>query len=852
MRRICCLSCSPVSKGGESPRFGGVLPVIVDTSRSIDLDEEATQELLEWVFGIENSENSYFEQAQQVATKLGAHYRRDGLTEVGFWAPELSAQQAIKPQEIFLEILTPIDDIDFRAPESVVSFRCNRLRLWQHGEYLWGVIRGMRPGTEEQAGSLYWLRYLDARDRLHTIRDPMAYSLPFGIFAPAELYDMERMQAQRPDLHYFRDYPPRQGDEIPRLSAPKNILQLHVGTASEGGTLESLAALYRRISDKLDRGIELTPAEKNYIGYDAIQLLPIEPTIEYRREEHVEAEGEFFHILKTGLHEGEVKLDVQVRKPNTQDWGYDIPLLGASAVNPAILGSLRPQEIVDLAAALHNFSTGPIQLIYDLVYGHADNQSEELVNRRFLKGPNMYGQDLNHQLPTVRAILLETQRRKINTGADGIRVDGGQDFRFFNPLSGRVEQDDAYLLAMSDVVQDIGGYQRLMFTIFEDGRPWPEEGWEEKSTYLDLIELKPESYQWGPLIFAHNTPALNKFWDKKWRRVCEVIYQGSNWITGCANHDTVRRGNQIDLDADINWHLGNSLPEVLHNAYDNQAVTLWVYGFSPGLPMDFINAISRTPWVFFRNTDERYGVKVVSEEMGFLYWQVTPELYQDPRNFVRLKDLGFEQLEQVREFGSALSQAMVDMEYHLPDVVRACQSCLDDSAQVCELSYLGQLNQPGMVEFLKGLTISKLKDFARRFMEDCYDVCNVFRYQQDLDPVQVDFNLSLRQFRHQHPWLNENLTGSDRFNKYSDEGRTIFYGVRSQPHGANDDAVEQVAMVAHMGGEPGEASLEDWLQLDLSQWQVAIASPSLWAENQLDDLRRFQLRDSQAVLLVRR
>ena len=45
------------------------------------------------------------------------------------------------------------------------------------------------------------------------------------------------------------------------------------------------------------------------------------------------------------------------------------------------------------------------------------------------------------------------QRSKINTGADGIRVNGGQDFRFFNPLTDRIEQDDAYLLAMSDVVQ---------------------------------------------------------------------------------------------------------------------------------------------------------------------------------------------------------------------------------------------------------------------------------------------------------------------------------------------------------------------------------------------------------------
>jgi hypothetical protein len=42
--------------------------------------------------------------------------------------------------------------------------------------------------------------------------------------------------------------------------------------------------------------------------------------------------------------------------------------------------------------------------------------------------------------------------------------------------------------------------------------------------------------------------------------VCEVIFQGDHWITGCGNHDTVRRGNQIALDADINWNLGKTLP----------------------------------------------------------------------------------------------------------------------------------------------------------------------------------------------------------------------------------------------------------------------------------------------------
>ena len=73
--------------------------------------------------------------------------------------------------------------------------------------------------------------------------------------------------------------------------------------------------------------------------------------------------------------------------------------------------------------------------------------------------------------------------------------------------------------------------------------------------------------------------------------------------------------------------MGKTLSEVLHNAYDNPAVTLWTYGFSPGLPMDFINALMHAPWMFFRNTDERYGVKVVSEEIGFLHWNVLPQKF---------------------------------------------------------------------------------------------------------------------------------------------------------------------------------------------------------------------------------
>jgi len=815
--------------------------VIVDTKSSLLLVEDATQELLDWAEAIEHSDATYFEKAQALVRRMGAHYRADGLTEVCFWVPELTGE-VMRQMDVYLEVLTPLEKIDFRAPEQIVTFYRQRLRLRQQREFFWGVVAGMSPGNREQVGSFYWLRYLDLQGQLQAIRDVVPYSLPYGVFGPAELYDIDSLQKSRSDLDYFRRTSRSETDEIVRVPAPRNILQLHVGTASQEGTFEGLTRVYRQISNKLAKNIPLTPAEENYIGYDAVQLLPVEPTIEYRDE--YSPESEFFAFISAQ----ENYIQIQLKRSTTQDWGYDVPILGSSTTNPATLGSLRPDEVVDFISTLHNFSTGSIQIIYDLVYGHADNQSELLLNRQFLKGPNMYGQDLNHQLPTVRAIFLEMQRRKIDTGADGIRVDGGQDFRFFNPLSGKVEQDDSYLLAMSDVVQDIGGYQRQLFTIYEDGRPWPQEGWEEISTYRDLVNLKPDSYQWGPLIFAHNTPSLEQFWDKKWRRVCEVIFEGENWITGCANHDTVRRGNQIDPKGAINWNLGKTLPEVLKNAYDNPAASLWVYCFSPGLPMDFINATARAPWMFFRNTDERYGVKVVSEEVGFLDWQITPEIYASEGKFTRLKFAGFRELEQLQTFGHALQIAMSEKDYDLKGVVKACQMCWGDDVEQCEIPLLKDLNRPGMVNFLRKLNVPRLRAFALMFMEDCYETCNVSYYEAELEPVQTQYNLTLRRFRHNHAWLRHNLQGTDRFNKVSDETQTIFYGIRSNP----DNSDEQIAMVAHMGGEPITITLGDWLQLDLDEWRVELASPGLDSADNLADLRCFELKDSQALLLMKK
>ncbi len=837
------------------------------SSAAIALVDDATQTLLDWAEAIAESDETYFHKAQKIARRLGAHYRQDGLTELGFWVPELAGEVIQSERTLYLEVFTPLAPIQVHEPEQTIAFRCDRLSLMQQGEYVWGVVAGMQAGTRDQIGSLYWLRYVDPQENLQTIYDVLAYSLPYGVFAPAELYDVVRSQQQRADLDYFRQTatpnldPNRAADadaevEIPRIPSPRNILQLHVSTASKEGTLAGLTQVYQTISDKLAAGTPLTPAEHNYIGYDAVQLLPLEPTIEYRQE-FQNFEHEFFSIAADdphlqGAHIAETtQTKVTLRKPNTHNWGYDVPIHGSAATNPALLGSLRPDEMIDFVATLHNFSQGPIQVIYDLVYGHADNQCQDLINRQFLKGPNMYGQDLNHQLPTVRAILLEMQRRKINTGIDGIRVDGGQDFRWFNPMTGRVEQDDAYLLAMSDVVQEIEDCQRLLFTIFEDGRPWPQEGWEETSTYRDLIELRPESYQWGPLIFAHNTPVLEKFWDQKWQRVSEVMIHGEQWITGCANHDTVRRGNQIDPQSAINWNLGKTLPEVLHNGYDNPAIKLWVYGFSPGLPMDFINALMRAPWGFFRNTDDRYGVKVVSEEVGFLDWQVEPTAYQQPAAFIRLKALGFWDLEQLQQFAHSLRDAMLKTDYDLEAVAQICQRCINNGdTEVCEVPALQTLQKPQTEVFLNNLDVPALKTFAMAFMEDMHDFSNVSHVLEQVDLEQAQFGLILRQYRHAHPWLRHNLAGSDRFNRITDDQRTAFYGLRTAPSESTDSSPKQIAFVAHMGGDPLTVTLGDWLQLDLNEWKVAIATPGLEAD-QIADLRCFELTDSQGLLLER-
>ena len=789
---------------------------------TVQLSLSATEALLAWTQTVQNEANSSFAAAQQIVRRLGAQWQ-NGRTTFGFWIPEISSDT-----DVYLQILRPSNPINFQADQQTISFQQHKIKLLREGDYAWGVLDGLIAGTEQQTGDFYRLCYQDNDSNWHKIYDPLAHSLPFGAFAPAELYDMAGMLAQRTDQAHFANLNTTDdADGIPRINGPINILQLHPNTATADGSLAGLARLYQQIAHKVKNNQPLTPAEQNYIAYDAIQLMPIEPTIEF------EAGTSFWQEAlvsppKGETEEGDIsKISVTLHKPTMTNWGYDIVIAGSPAVNPRVLESKRPSEFLHLIETLHNFPGKPIAVVLDIVYGHADNQALPLLNSHFFPGANMYGQNLRYEHPVVRALLLEMQRRKSDFGVDGIRVDGAQDFKNWDSETDTMWHDDDYLQLMNDIVQEAAGVQYRPWMIFEDGRPWPRADWELASTYREVTKQFPNVVQWGPLTFAHNTPFLFTFWISKWWRVKEIMEVGQHWITGCANHDTLRRGTQVDPQARINTYLGKTLPDIFKNAYDNAAATLFTYAFAPGIPMDFINALTRAPWSFIRNTDDRYGVKVVSEEARFLHWAVNEASFNRPDLFARLKALGFTTLNELRHFLHSLDHAVQVTGYDLPTM----SAILDDV-------------QPPLNG--RPFTPASLKTIARAWMDDVHDYCNVSHWQDNVDPIRSQYNHSLRQFRRQRPWLQQNLSPTDHFAYlHPTNGSILFYGLRTAPNGR-----QQLLFLANMEGAPLTITPTALPIPNLPQtdWQPTLASPHLPATPAHQPLT---LADSQGIVFTR-
>jgi len=790
------------------------------TRRSPELDANATASLLQWVQRVDADHDDPFATAQAWTSRMGARVRGDGAVEFGLWAPEIEAESA----DAVLEILTPPPSLDLTAAEQTVSLRRDTVRLHAYHDVWWGVVRGLRPGTRDTVGSFYWLRYRDAEGRWQTVPDHLAHSVPYGAFGPAEVYDLDALQQDRADADYWADLPDavRNGTKNgrPQLGPPQHILEIHPGTASKSGTIAGLTRIYREIARKQRTDTPLTPTEQNFAGYDAVQLMPVEPTI-------VHEEGPSFWAEQKPFDPVADVATVYLRAPDITNWGYDILISASSAVNPSILETRRPDELVEFAATLHTMPNGPVRLIFDVVFGHTDNQAVNLLNDHFLAGQGMYGMNVQFRHPMTRALMLEMQRRKGNYGADGIRVDGAQDFRYWDSEDEQLYYDDAYLQEMSDVVQTTAGTDYYPWMIFEDGRPWPRDDWELSSTYRAVIEEQADVFQWGPLTFAHNTPFLFTFWVSKWWRIREILEMGGQWISGCANHDTLRRGAQVDPEQRINTYLGNSPPEIIEHAYDNPATNLLTHGFLPGVPMDFVNALMRAPWSFIRNTDDRYGVKVVSEEAHFLDWRVTPERFQKKQHFRRLKDLGFTDLRGLHRFLYTLDHVVQSTEYDLPAMVKMMRAA-DPPLDGPELS------------------VETLKRVAQAWMDDLHDYCTITHWAASLDVNQTAFNRSVRDFRRQHPWLREALREEDWL-RYREpcNGTALFTGWRQAPEGETE-----VLFVGNMEGREVEVVPRRHApEGDRDGWAVARATPALSVDGPDSAVT---LANSEAVLLARR
>lgn len=805
--RVCAAhyNVAALAIGPEIARSQWSVSLMSDSVRAMDprLDEAASAHLVEHIVAIrDDPAHTVFTARQAIAERLGAHYDPStGLTRFGFWAPGLASEQIVE-REVAVECFTPLKPIDFSDTRIATEFVRRRIPLLHDGDYWWGVVSGLRAGTREQCGTLYWLRAETEDGEEMIVRDLVAHSIPFGSFAPAELYDMETLQAEREDLaHFSRE-----------ATAPSSILEIHVPTATESGSIGELAERFRGIASRMRADEPLTAADLLYAPYDAVQLMPVDPTIERPSQTAT-------FTVTDDIDEMDGVIGVLLMHPDNLNWGYDNIVASSSAVNPSLLRSKRPHEMVDLATALHAMPD-PVMLIFDIVYGHADNQATRVLPSRFFKGPNMYGMDLNHQDPTVRAILLEMQRRRMNLGCDGLRVDGAQDFKFYDPRTGRVEYDDDYLQSMSDVPQRIGTHERRVWMIFEDGRPWPAEGWETESTYRDVIQQQPDVWQWGPLIFAHNTPMLRGFWATKFDRVEEMMRLGGRWISGCGNHDTVRRGTQVPVDADLNEHLGEDLPAILDAAYDSEAVNLVMYGFLPGIPMDFLNATARGAWGFMRTTDDVYGVKVMAEDASFMRWQVRDVDYAVERAFHRTKRHGFPTRQSLIAFFDELNELVEETEYDL-DAIRLR---IDAPAAI----------RPGR----HGLHL-----LASDYMRDVHDVCKVDGRFGALDSARVEFAADLRRLRREQLWLRDDARTDDRIELHRPEDRTIYRGRRTSPDGATS-----VLLLANMAGPTLNTSLGEWLDLPTAGTGTRyVLSPSArMADGEIE------LPDGTGVLVLRR
>ncbi|MEM6491674.1 MAG: glucosylglycerol hydrolase, partial [Pseudomonadota bacterium] len=222
---------------------------MLDHIAQLDVDEAATEALIDFCHDTLQNAEGLFEAGQAIARRLGAHKVGD-LCEIGFWIPEL-LERRVPDGDIFLEVLTPRAPLTLERSFQTATFDRVRLPVRRYEAFAFAAVRGMRAGTRAAVGHFYALTWRDGDGRWHRVFDPLAASLPFGAFAPAEYYDLAAMQAARGDAAYFEALRDSQPDADPvKQGIASNILQIHVPTATAGGSLLSLARQFEHLGER--------------------------------------------------------------------------------------------------------------------------------------------------------------------------------------------------------------------------------------------------------------------------------------------------------------------------------------------------------------------------------------------------------------------------------------------------------------------------------------------------------------------------------------------------------------------------------------------------------------------------
>jgi len=201
------------------------------------LDETASEALADWSAARYRESATTFDAEQCIARRLGARVEDAGRVAFGFWAPEL-LDRRVPDGDIFLELLAPTEPLDLEQWHQVTDFERLLLPVRRHESHVFAVVDGLCAGTRALVGDFYALCWRDGEGVEHRIVDPLAVSVPFGAFAPAEILDPADLERERGDRAYYEALA---ADGVHKFGPPVNILQLHVPTATAGGTLASLA-----------------------------------------------------------------------------------------------------------------------------------------------------------------------------------------------------------------------------------------------------------------------------------------------------------------------------------------------------------------------------------------------------------------------------------------------------------------------------------------------------------------------------------------------------------------------------------------------------------------------------------